>query len=90
MIDRVKKQMGLGDQDFSVHAFRRAFAVMYMDQGGDLFKLSREMGHSDVSITGEYLKSFGSRQARKDHNTYSSVALLRLGKRSRKKRREEP
>jgi len=47
---------------------------------------SREMGHTDMQITKLYLESFGSRQVRKDYNSYSPVALLHLNKRSKGKR----
>lgn len=46
------------------HVLRHSYAVNYLAQGGDLFKLSRLMGHTSVSTTQEYLKAFTSRQAR--------------------------
>ena len=46
------------------HVLRHSFAVSYLANGGDLFKLSRLMGHSSVQTTAEYLKAFTSRQAR--------------------------
>lgn len=86
VVERAKRLAGPGDEGFSPHASRRAFAMLYMEQGGDVFKLSREMGHTEVQITKLYLESLGSRQARKDHNSYSLVALLHLNKRSKGKR----
>jgi integrase/recombinase XerD len=88
VLEHVKQLAGLGDERFSAHAFRRAFAMLYLEQGGDVFKLSREMGHSDVQVTKIYLESFDSQRARKDHNAFSPASLLHLNKRSRRKRKE--
>jgi site-specific recombinase XerD len=49
----------------SAHTFRHHHAVSYLQNGGDLFKLSRLLGHSTVSTTGGYLEAFNSRDARK-------------------------
>jgi site-specific recombinase XerD len=46
------------------HVLRHTFAVNYLANGGDLFRLSRLLGHSSVQTTAEYLKAFTSRQAR--------------------------
>jgi integrase/recombinase XerD len=53
------------------------------DSGG---KLAASSVHYYARIWKLYLESFGSRQARKDHNSYSPVALLHLNKRSKGKR----
>jgi len=88
VIERAKRSAGLGDEGISPHAFRRAFAMLYLEQGGDLFDLSREMGHSDVQVTRIYLEGYESQQARKKHNAFSPVALLRLNRRPKQKRKE--
>jgi site-specific recombinase XerD len=48
----------------SPHTFRHTFAINYLKQGGDLYKLSRLLGHAGVSITENYLRSFNQRDAR--------------------------
>jgi site-specific recombinase XerD len=48
----------------SPHVFRHTYAVQYLLNGGDLYKLSRTMGHSSVKITERYVSSMRSRQAR--------------------------
>jgi len=80
ILERIQRASGLGDVHISPHVFRHTFAKMYLERGGDLFSLSREMGHSDVSITKIYLEDFSSSQARKEHTTYSPVGSINLKK----------
>lgn len=44
----------------SCHAFRHTFAKLFIINGGDAFRLQRLMGHSDISVTKEYVELFGS------------------------------
>lgn len=39
----------------SLHAFRRAFALMSLRAGMDIYSLQRLMGHSDLSVLRRYL-----------------------------------
>lgn len=82
----IKLKSGIDDVRVSPHTFRHTFAKWYLMRGGDLFKLSRELGHSGVQITGEiYLADFNSTDARKDHEEFSPVGRLNLnmGRRSK-------
>lgn len=81
----IRRETGLQDIQVSAHIFRHTFAKMYLESGGDLFKLSREMGHSDVRVTKIYLEDFGSTEARKDHESYSPIARLDLRKKHGRK-----
>jgi hypothetical protein len=56
---------------------------MYLEQGGAIEKLSRELGHSKVHVTEEYIKSLPLSVARQDHEEYSPVRRLRLTSRRR-------
>ena len=48
----------------SPHTFRHTFAVTYLMKGGDVYKLSRLMGHTSVAITEVYARSMKARDAR--------------------------
>jgi site-specific recombinase XerD len=89
IIQRVKRKTGLGSIKFTPHVFRHTFAKMYLEHSGDLFKPSREMGHSDVKVTQEYLKDFSSTEARKDHNTFSPISSINLRKDRRRSKKQE-
>ena len=51
---------------------------MYLEQGGEVFKLSREMGHSTIQVTETYLKDFRSTEARREHTAFSPISQLDL------------
>lgn len=48
----------------SAHTLRHSFAVHFMQQGGDVYVLSRLMGHENVQTTERYLRAFQARDAR--------------------------
>ena len=80
ILKRVQRESGLDDVKFSAHVFRHTFAKWYLQNGGDLFNLSREMGHSDVQITKIYLEDYSSREARKNHASFSPISGIELKK----------
>jgi site-specific recombinase XerD len=55
----------------SAHTVRHSFAVHFMEQGGDLLKLSRLMGHQSIHTTERYLRAYQARDARQ-----SSASVL--------------
>lgn len=64
------------------------FACMYLEQGGEIYKLSKLMGHSSVDVTEEYLKNFNIRAARQGQEKFSPVqAFDLLGKRRKRKKK---
>lgn len=48
----------------SPHTFRNTFAVNYLKATGDIYKLSRIMGHSGVDVTEGYLKTVKNKEVR--------------------------
>lgn len=50
----------------SPHTARHTFAVNYLAAGGDVYKLSRLLGHTSVLVTENYLRAYKARDARKD------------------------
>jgi integrase/recombinase XerD len=55
------------------HAFRHCFAVTYIRRGGDIYRLSRILGHASISTTQIYLRSMGIEHLRENHDTFSPL-----------------
>lgn len=73
IIERIREAAGITDIPVTPHKFRHTFARSWLERGGDVYSLSRLMGHSSVKITEIYLQDFQSRQARVHHAKYSAV-----------------
>jgi integrase/recombinase XerD len=71
---RIRDEIGLYDVRLSAHTFRHSFSRMWLEHGGELYSLSRLLGHSSVQVTEVYLREFQSRQARQHHNEFSPLA----------------
>ena len=59
------------------HAFRHCFAVSYIRNGGDIYRLSRILGHASISTTSRYLRSMGLEALREGHEQLSPLSTLR-------------
>lgn len=57
MLYRVNDWAGLAGVRVSAHTFRHTFAVNYLMQGGDMYSLSRLLGHASVSTTQRYVRA---------------------------------
>ena len=44
----------------SAHLFRHTFAKNWIIAGGDIFRLQKILGHSDLTVTKEYVSMFGT------------------------------
>lgn len=64
MLYRLRDWARIKDSSCSAHKFRHSFAVSYLQAGGDIYKLSRLLGHTSVQVTENYLKAFKARDAR--------------------------
>ena len=42
----------------SCHLFRHTFAKKWVLSGGDIFRLQKILGHSDITVTREYVNMF--------------------------------
>lgn len=69
LLYRLRDDTGIRDVRVSAHTFRHTFACAYLMDGGDLYKLSRLLGHTSVVVTENYLRSFQSRDARRDRRS---------------------
>jgi site-specific recombinase XerD len=87
VIKRIQANAGLEDIQVHAHLFRHTFAKFYMENGGDLFSLARELGHSDIQTTKIYLECFNSTHARKEHSKFSPVSLIDV-KETRRRRKK--
>ena len=54
----VGKKLSITGVRFSAHTFRHTFAVMYLRNGGNLEFLRRILGHTSLTTTQKYLRSF--------------------------------
>ena len=64
VLDRLQYQAEIDEISCNPHRFRHTFAARFMMAIGDVYLLSKIMGHSSVSITEEYLKSISGTQIR--------------------------
>ena len=85
----MKKASGIEGVRVSAHTFRHTFAKFYLQRGGEVFKLSREMGHSTVQVTEIYLKDYRSSETRREHTSYSPVAEIDLASKKKRKKKEQ-
>lgn len=68
------RRLGVKDVRTSFHNFRHYFAQNYLRQGGDIYRLSRILGHSSLAVTSVYLKSMGIEVIREAHQQFSPLA----------------
>lgn len=67
---------GVSGSQVRPHAFRHYFAVGYIRNGGDIYRLSRILGHSSISTTQIYLRSLGVEAVREAHTAFSPLSRL--------------
>jgi len=65
ILDRLEQWSGITGVRVSCHTFRHTFACLFLLQGGDLYKLSRLLGHTSVRVTEIYVRSISAQQARR-------------------------
>lgn len=85
MLYRIRDAADIEGVRVSAHTFRHTFARSWLEHGGEIYSLSRLMGHASVQITEVYLRDFQARQARQHHVDYSPLARFQppKGKRQR-------
>jgi len=74
-IQRVCRHAGVASH-VHPHLFRHQFAATYIRQGGDIYRLSRLLGHSAITTTQIYLRSMGVEDLRAGRER---LTPLRLG-----------
>lgn len=83
----LKSKAGIEGIRCSPHTLRHTMARMWLENGGEVFKLSRVLGHTTVAITQIYLKDYQARQAREEHILFSPVESLKPKKRGRPRKK---
>jgi integrase/recombinase XerD len=83
VIKRIRIAAGIEDIPVTPHKFRHTFARSWLERGGEVYSLSRLLGHSSVKVTETYLEDFTSRQARVHHTKYSALNDLKVRKQGR-------
>jgi site-specific recombinase XerD len=56
------------------HSLRHCFSVNYIRNGGDVYRLSRILGHSSITTTSLYLRSMGFESLQEGHRSPLSAA----------------
>lgn len=75
-IKNVCKLIGIEGEHVHPHSFRHYFAVSYIRNGGDIYRLSRILGHTQISTTQLYLRSMGVEHLLEGHSQFSPLAKL--------------
>jgi integrase/recombinase XerD len=73
-IKLVCQKVGVTGAHLHPHALRHAFAVNYVRSGGDIYRLSRALGHSSLTTTSLYLRSMGFESLQEGHRSPLSAA----------------
>ena len=60
---------------FTPYQIRHSFATFYLENGGDLFTLQRQMGHTDLQMTKRYTE-ISDKLLVECHKNYSPIGLL--------------
>ena len=73
------RKIGITGVRFSPHTCRHTFAVTFLRNGGDVYVLSRILGHSNITTTTIYLRSMGIETLSMAHQKFSPLAAIRRG-----------
>lgn len=66
----------------SCHSFRHTFAKSWIMNGGDVFRLQKILGHSDIAVTREYVEMFGA-DLQMDFEKYNVLDKMKLNDRKK-------
>ena len=77
-----RRAVQAGVPDTGLHAFRRAFAIAYLRNGGDVVTLQRLLGHSSLAVINRYLKLLTD-DLQAAHARFGAVDKLEATRRNR-------
>jgi site-specific recombinase XerD len=64
LLYRLRDRAGISGVRCSAYTCRHSYAFNFIKAGGDVLRLSRLLGHTSVQVTENYLRCFGSQDAR--------------------------
>jgi integrase/recombinase XerD len=67
----------------SAHLFRHTFAKKWILNGGDIFRLQKILGHSDLSVVREYVNMFGDDLSR-DFDQFNPLDRMKMNQQKSK------
>ena len=70
----VGAKMGIEGPHVHPHSLRHFFAVTFIRNGGDVYRLSRILGHAQISTAQIYLRSMGIEHLQEGHSQYSPLS----------------
>lgn len=73
-IKELCERVGIEGVRLSPHGFRHHYAVNFLRRGGDLYRLSKILGHTSVSTTEIYLRSMGTEIVREIYQQLSPLS----------------
>jgi len=73
-IKELCSKLGIEGVRLSPHGFRHFFSVTFMRRGGDIYRLSRLLGHTSVKTTEIYLQSMGVEMVQQLHQQLSPLS----------------
>lgn len=68
----ILKKLGITER-IHPHALRHYFSITFIRKGGDIYRLSKILGHSDLSSTRIYLTSMGINALSEAHRQFSPL-----------------
>jgi integrase/recombinase XerD len=74
LLYRLRDRAGIESIRVSAHSFRHTYATRYLAQdGSDVYKLSRLLGHTSVVVTEGYARGFAQRDARRGRSVFDGL-----------------
>ena len=68
------RSLGITGVRLSPHGFRHYYAVNFLRRGGDIYRLSRILGHNNLSTTQIYIRSMGVEMVQEIHQQLSPLS----------------
>jgi integrase/recombinase XerD len=77
-IKELCSRLGIEGVRLSPHGFRHFYSCNFMRRGGDIYRLSRLLGHTSVKTTEIYLRSMGVEMVQDAQQRLSPLAQLQV------------